>query len=217
ATARLTAAMRAAESARPDRLFDDPFAARLAGAAGEELLDQLGMRDSPIIPVRTRYFDDAIIETMADGIRQLVLVAAGMDTRGYRLGLPGDTVLFELDRPDLLHLKTRLLGTAIPSGTRHPVGVDLVTDFITPLTHAGFRTDQPTCWLVEGLTQYLTESDAHRLIDRVSRHSAPGSHLLIDFVGTSLLESPAMRPVLDRLEERDMTWRYGTDEPETVL
>jgi methyltransferase (TIGR00027 family) len=217
ATARLPAALRAAESARPDRLFHDPFAARLAGAAGEELLDQLGMRDSPIIPVRTRYFDDTITGTAAGGIRQIVVVAAGMDTRAYRLGLPDDTVLFELDRPNLLRLKGELLGAAMPSGTREPIGVDLATNFTVPLVDAGFRADRPTCWLVEGLTQYLTESDVHRMIDRISSHSAIGSHLLIDFIGTSLLESPAMSPMLDRLAERSMTWQYGTEEPETLL
>jgi methyltransferase (TIGR00027 family) len=164
-----------------------------------------------------RYFDDTITETVAGGIRQIVVVAAGMDTRAYRLGLPDDTVLFELDRPNLLRLKGELLGAAMPSGTREPIGVDLATNFTVPLVDAGFRADRPTCWLVEGLTQYLTESDVHRMIDRISSHSAIGSHLLIDFIGTSLLESPAMSPMLDRLAERSMTWQYGTDEPETLL
>ncbi|WP_433758304.1 class I SAM-dependent methyltransferase [Nocardia sp. CA-135398] len=217
ATARLTAALRAAESARPDRLFHDPFAARLAGVAGAELLDQLGMRDSPIIPVRTKYFDDTIAETVSSGIRQIVVVAAGMDARGYRLDLPLDTVLFELDRPNLLRLKDELLGAAKPIGTRLPIGVDLATDFTVALVDAGFRADRPTCWLVEGLTPYLTESEVHQMIDRLSSHSATGSHLLIDFVGTSLLESPAMRPMLDRLAERGMTWLYGTEQPEAQL
>lgn len=217
ATARLTAALRAAESVRPDRLFCDPFAARLAGTVGVELLDQLQMRDSPIIPVRTRYFDDAITGTVSRGIRQIVVVAAGMDTRGYRLDLPEDTVLFELDRPNLLRLKDELLGAAQPIGTRLAIGVDLATDFIVALMDAGFRPDRPTCWLVEGLTPYLSESDVHRLIDRLSTHSAAGSHLLIDFVGTSLLESPALRPMLDGLAERGMAWRYGTEEPEALL
>lgn len=217
ATARLTAALRAAESVRPDRLFRDPFAARLAGTVGVELLDQLQMRDSPIIPVRTRYFDDAITGTVSRGIRQIVVVAAGMDTRGYRLDLPEDTVLFELDRPNLLRLKDELLGAAKPIGTRLAIGVDLATDFTVALTDAGFRPDRPTCWLVEGLTQYLSETDVHRLIDRLSSHSATGSHLLIDFVGTSLLESPALRPMLEGLADRGMTWRYGTEEPETLL
>ncbi|MGQ4619071.1 SAM-dependent methyltransferase [Nocardia sp. R7R-8] len=213
----MTAALRAAESARPDRLFHDPFAARLAGAAGEELIDQLGMRDSPIIPVRTRYFDDAVAEAVGCGIRQFVVVAAGMDTRAYRLDLPDDTVLFELDRPNLLRLKHELLGAALPRGTRQPIGVDLATDFTIPLVHAGFRADQRTCWLVEGLTPYLTESDVRRMLDRITSQSATGSHLLIDFVGTSLLESEAMRPMLDSLAGRGMRWQYGTEEPETLL
>ena len=217
ATARLTAALRAAESARPTPLFNDPFAARLAGAAGEALLDELDMRDSPIIPVRTRYFDDVVRDAVSSGTRQIVLVAAGMDTRAYRLGLPGDATLFELDRPNLLHLKSELLGSAEPSLTRIPIGTDLATDFAGSLAASGFRADRPTCWLVEGLTQYLTEPDVHRLLDRISQQSAVGSCLAIDFVGTSLLDSPAMRPMLDRLAERDMAWHYGNEEPGTLL
>lgn len=216
-TARLTAALRAAESERPDRLFLDPFAARLAGAAGAKLLDELDMRDSPIIPVRTRFFDDAVTEIAAGGIRQFVIAAAGMDTRAYRLDFPVDTVLFELDRPNLLHLKIDLLERAAAKVTLRPIGVDLAADFSGALDEAGFQAGEPTCWLAEGLTPYLTEPDVHRLLDRISELSAPGSRLLIDFVGTSLLESPAMRPMLDRLTERDMTWQYGTEEPEALL
>ncbi|WP_084511046.1 SAM-dependent methyltransferase [Nocardia lijiangensis] len=216
-TSRLTAAIRAAESTRPDRLFTDPFAAQLAGEPGRALLDQLQMHGSPIIPVRTRYLDDMIDEVVGRGVRQIVLLAAGMDSRAYRLDLPTDTVVFELDRPGLLHLKSELLGAATPSCTRVPVGVDLTTDFTTPLVAAGFRAELPTCWLVEGLTQYLTEADVHRLLDRITELSAPGCHLLIDFVGTSLLESRAMRPMLELLAARDMTWQYGNEEPETLL
>ncbi|GAA3048961.1 hypothetical protein GCM10020000_31750 [Streptomyces olivoverticillatus] len=111
-TARLTAALRARESARPDRLFDDPLAASLAGDTGRALLDEFG--DVPAIAVRTRFYDDALTRlcTADDGPRQLVLVAAGMDSRAYRLDLPVGTTVFELDRPELLAVKETLLADA---------------------------------------------------------------------------------------------------------
>lgn len=221
-TGRLTAAMRARETARPDRLFDDPLAATLAGGPGRALLEEMDMADNPTIPVRTRFYDDVLSSGDPGVPRQIVLLAAGMDTRVYRLDLPADSTVFELDRPEVLRFKeTRLAGT--PAGPprarrpRRPVGVDLAADWTPALTAAGFRGDQPTCWVVEGLTQYLTAADVHRLLDRITDLSVPQSCLLIDFVGRSLLESPVMRPMLDEFATRGMTWVYGTEEPEELL
>ncbi|MGI5340904.1 SAM-dependent methyltransferase [Streptomyces sp. CA-181903] len=224
-TARMTAALRARESERPDRLFDDPLAAVLAGDTGRRLADQAGMVEA--IPIRTRYFDD-LIRTVTGGTpgtsgaagipsapgtpRQLVLLAAGMDTRAYRLPLPA-TVLYEVDRPELLRLKESLLGDAVPRCARRvPVGADLAADWAGPLTAAGFRPEEPSCWLVEGLTQYLEERDVLRLLDRITELSAPGSHILAEFVAGSLFHEPAIRSMLSLLERSGAGWRYGTDE-----
>jgi methyltransferase (TIGR00027 family) len=216
-TARLTAAARARESARPDRLFTDPFAERLAGDPGQALLRDTGNVDNPTIAVRTRYYDDALAGVVGAGTRQIVLVAAGMDTRAYRLDLPADTVLFELDRPELLRLKDSLLHDATPRGIRRPVGVDLTADWADPLITAGFRPDRAACWVIEGLFQYLAEPDVHRLLDRVTELSPPGGHLLTDVVGRSLLDSPSMRGMLDALAARGMAWVFGTEHPEDLL
>jgi len=93
-TARWTAAERARESARPDRLFDDPLAMVLAGQAGQALAEAMrgdGTFDNPALAIRTRFFDDVITDAVtARGMRQVVLVAAGMDTRAYRLPVPQD-------------------------------------------------------------------------------------------------------------------------------
>ncbi|MBZ4324146.1 SAM-dependent methyltransferase [Streptomyces huiliensis] len=212
-TARMTAALRARESARPDRLFDDPLAAVLAGDTGRMLADRAGEVDA--IPVRTRYFDDLLLTVTGapDAPRQLVMLAAGMDSRAYRLPLPA-TVLYEVDRPDLLRLKESLLGDAPPRCARRvPVGADLAADWANPLMTAGFRPGEPTCWLVEGLTQYLEERDVLRLLDRITELSAPGSHLLTDFVAGSLFHDASVRPMLSLLERSGAGWRYGTDEP----
>ncbi|GHG65883.1 class I SAM-dependent methyltransferase [Streptomyces griseocarneus] len=217
-TALLTAAMRARESARADALFHDPLAATLAGPSAMAMLETVG--EVAAIPVRTRFFDEAIGGAVGDGgPRQLVIVAAGMDTRAYRLGLPDDVTVYELDRPELLDRKGRLsAGVASPTGRRVAVGVDLAADgWEEDLAGAGFRTDAPTCWLVEGLTQYLREPDVHALFDRISALSAPGSHLLTDFVAAELLAAPEARPMLDRMEEWGSAWHYGADDPEALL
>ncbi|WP_171166987.1 SAM-dependent methyltransferase [Streptomyces sp. I05A-00742] len=216
-TARMTAALRARESERPDRLFDDPLAATLAGDTGRELAERAG--EVQAIPVRTRFFDDLLLRVTAgdDAPRQLVVLAAGMDSRAYRLPLP-TTVLYEVDRPELLRLKESLLGDApVRCARRVPVGADLAADWQAGLLAAGFRPGEAACWLVEGLTQYLEEQDVLRLLDRITELSAPGSHLLTDFVAGSLFHDSAARPMLSLLERSGAGWRYGTDEPEPLF
>ncbi|MCV7175010.1 class I SAM-dependent methyltransferase, partial [Mycolicibacterium sphagni] len=146
-TARMTAAERAAESARPDRLFDDPLAALLAGEVGRELAAHFSRTtpfDNPTVAVRTRFFDDALIALVADPAagEQIVLLAAGMDTRAYRLGFPPGTTVYEVDRPEVLGLKASLLAgvgaeTAAPSCALRPVGADLTHDWPSALRGAG--------------------------------------------------------------------------------
>jgi methyltransferase (TIGR00027 family) len=218
-TGRLTAALRAAETSRDDRLFTDPFAAHLAGAEGRRLLDVFG--DNSTIAVRTRLYDDVVLDA-AGRVRQIVVVAAGMDTRAFRLDLPADLTMFELDRPEVLNLKDRLLadvpdGPPLPRCRRRAVGVDLAADWSDQLRDAGFQAAEPTCWLVEGLLQYLTESDVAVLLDRVTALSSAGSELHIDVVGRSLLDSPAMAPMLDRFAAHHAPWQFGTDRPEDLL
>lgn len=214
-TSRVAAAMRAVESARADRLFADPLAATLAGDEGIGAMDLLGQRGISTIPVRTRYVDDTL--TGIGGVLPIVFVAAGMDTRAYRLDLPAGTVVYELDRPELLALKEHLLESVPPRRARRPVGVDLTTDWAPALTAAGLDPGQPAVWVVEGVMQYLPEDDVHRLLDRVTALAAPGSHLIADFLGRSMLESAAMRPLFEILAGHGMAFRFGTDQPEELL
>jgi methyltransferase (TIGR00027 family) len=223
-TARWTAAERAREADRPDRLFEDPLAEALAGEEGRALGQRMrrgGLFDNPGFAVRTRFFDDALTASLSrpDAASQVVLVAAGMDTRAYRLALPPELAWYELDRPDLLALKDRVLteAGATPRCARHPVGVDLTAEWAGPLTAAGFDPTRPAVWLAEGLIFYLDPDAVHRLLDEITRLSAPGSELFIDTIGQSLLQSPQMRPMRDRLAEHGIPWRFGTDQPEDDL
>lgn len=214
-TSRLTAAMRAVESARPDRLFDDPFAGTLAGDAGRRL--STGMDAGDAIAVRTRFDDDGLRAAVAAGVEQVALVAAGMDTRAWRLDLPARCTLFELDRPALLELKSTLLDGAAPTAARVPVAADLTGDWAGPLLAAGFDPARPTCWIVEGLLQYLPEPSVLALLDEIAARSAPGSHLLTDVVGAGLLASPRARPMLDAMAAAGSPWVFGTDDPGALL
>jgi methyltransferase (TIGR00027 family) len=205
-------------------LFDDPLAEVLAGEQGRALATSMagdGAADTPWIAVRTRFYDDALTASVRvrGTVAQVVLVAAGLDTRAYRLELPDELAWYELDRPDVLSLKDQVLteAGAAPRCERYPVGVDLADDWTSPLIASGFDPARPAMWLVEGLIFYLDRVTVRRLLDKITKLSAPGSELLIDTIGQSLLDSPAMQTFCDRLAEEGTPWRFGTDRPEDDL
>jgi methyltransferase (TIGR00027 family) len=186
-TALGVARIRAGESRRPDRLFEDPYAAAFVAAmpdayAGVQRSDAqraVGAALALHVVIRTKFYDDYLLGATAAGCRQVVLLAAGLDTRAFRLDWPAGIRLFEVDLPEVSAFKQRVLDdtAAAPRCERHAVVADLTTDWRTPLAQAGFDAAVPTAWLVEGLLVYLTRDDAAQLLTDVGALSAPASRL----------------------------------------
>ncbi|MCV7216032.1 SAM-dependent methyltransferase [Mycobacterium crocinum] len=219
-TGLLVAAIRARESTRDDPLFTDPFADKLAGEAGHRILDAAlatsGERTTMQIVVRTRFWDDGLLDAAAS-CRQIVLLAAGMDARAYRLTWPPGTTVFELDQPSVIAAKNALLADDSPTCSRVAIGVDLADDWPASLAAAGFDSATPTAWLIEGLLQYLDEAAVHRLFERIDALAGPGSVLCYDVVGKSLLEAPFMAGLLKSMADNGSPWLFGTDHPEELV
>jgi methyltransferase (TIGR00027 family) len=216
ATARWTAAVRARESARPDRLFDDPWAAVLAGPEGMSWVD--GRPPDSVLPIvlRARSFDDWLLRVAAEhSIRQVVLVAAGLDARAYRLAWPEGTNLFEIDRPAVLHHKAAVLDAAGARAAcaRHAVEADLTAGWGDALVAAGFDPTRPACWLVEGLLFYLSADATTHLLDEISRLSAIEAHLGFDVVNGLVLTSPWTRPWVEMQAAAGAPWIGTMDDP----
>lgn len=221
-TAQWTAAARALETERGDpAILRDPYARTLAAPRGFELLEKnRGSGLTPFIAIRTRYLDESIRQILAENdIRQIVFVAAGMDTRPFRLDWPDDATVYEVDFPALLEEKRRRLSglNALPRVTRHEVAVDLRREWLPELVRAGFDPDRSTLWIVEGLMFFLTPEQATNLLRALGSASAPGSWLGVDFVSQALLRSPFSREFRRNLEEDGTPWLFGTDEPEEYL
>lgn len=216
-TSRWVAAARARESARDDHLFVDPYAVHLAGPQGMGMLQYMGLQATAVIDylaLRTRFLDDLILAATAQGLRQAVILAAGMDARAYRLPWPTGSRVFELDRPEVLAAKATVLDElgATPACERIAIGVDLTRPWVPELLQAGFDPDQPTIWLVEGILPYLTADDVDGLMATISRHSAPGSHLGADVPGEVVTDGHLPLPPGFRIP-----WTFGTDEPASLL
>ncbi|MGA5543148.1 class I SAM-dependent methyltransferase [Mycobacterium sp. NPDC051198] len=205
-TAVMVAAARAGETGRENPLIRDPYAAILVAGAGtgfwETLLDQdvaakIAEVDDEAAKifehmgsyqaVRTHFFDAYFTEAANAGIRQIVILASGLDSRAYRLAWPGDTTVFEIDQPKVLEYKAQTLAAhgAQPSAQRREVAIDLRQDWPKALRDAGFDDSQPTAWLAEGLLMYLPADAQDRLFELVTELSAPGSRIAAETAGVS--------------------------------
>lgn len=129
-TARWVAHFRAVESNRPDALFRDPYAERLAGERGATIAKRLPAGPlSWSIAVRTRVYDDWILDTLATrGFDSVLHLAAGFDTRPYRLPLSAAVRWIEVDLPALIEEKARLLEGEHPRVQLERVGLDLADE-----------------------------------------------------------------------------------------
>ena len=205
ATATGVAVGRALASRGPNPLITDPFAEPLVRAVGVNFFTRIasgeldpahvddngdfGMqRMGAMMGVRTRFFDEFFASAAERGIRQAVIVAAGLDSRAYRLTWPIGTTVFEVDQPKVLEFKTRVLAqhSAEPAADRRDVAADLRDDWSIPLRNKGFDAELPTAWSVEGILPYLTGDAQDTLFSRISELSAPGSRLGIGALGSCL-------------------------------
>ena len=208
--------MRAEESVRADGLFSDPFAERLAGTQGRQLLADFAgdneVASAPIV-IRTRLFDEALLQVQSDGVAQVVILAAGMDARSYRLPWQDGTTVYEVDQPQVTATKNERLAGERPRCRRVAVGIDLAEGWPKALQSQGFDSSSRTVWLIEGLLQYIDASAVDRLFARVDALSAPGSVLLYDVVGKTMLEAPFLQSTLEFMEKLRAPWIFGSDTP----
>lgn len=225
-TALGVAAVRARESRRMDRLFDDPYAQAFLDAAPGVLPDgPVSERDlaawGPMASLgtvfyahgvlRTRFFDDYLLAATAAGCRQVVLLAAGLDTRAFRLAWPDGMRVFEVDLPDVLEFKQRVLAeqAARPRCERVIVPTDLRGRWSSTLVAAGFQDAVPTAWLAEGLLIYLSAEHAARLLTAVSELSAPGGQLAFEHGGMVADSLLARARAMPAMAEYTALWQGG--------
>ena len=225
-TSRWMAAARARESGRVDRLFEDPLAAALAGPEGFAWLESMeaaARSEGPgLYPViRTRFFDDFLLDSCRRlGVRQVVLPAAGLDVRAFRLDWPSGTRLYEMDLPEVLDAKEAVIhdAGAKPGCARLMVGVDLKSaSWPEALLNRGYRPESPSVWLIEGLLFYLTRNSVNELLEKVGALTAPGSLLGLDLMNRGLFFSPIAWLMQAALARRGAPGRFGTNEPEMLM
>lgn len=195
-TALFVAAARALEARKADPLAVDAYAEMFCRAVAGPWADLLdgSAPDHPLLSeefgthfvtyqgARTRFFDDYFRAAADAGVRQIVVLAAGLDSRAYRLDWANDTTVFELDQPSVLEFKRRTLADygATARALRHEVAVDLREDWPTALRDSGFRDDEPSAWIAEGLLIYLPAAAQEQLFRGIDALACPGSRLALE-------------------------------------
>jgi methyltransferase (TIGR00027 family) len=223
-TAVMVAAARAAETDKPEPLIRDPYARILVTGAGtgvwekmldSDLLDKVADIDAEAAAifehmrgyqaVRTHFFDAHFAAATDAGIRQVVILASGLDSRAYRIEWPAGTTVYEIDQPKVLEYKASTLEShgATPSADRREVAIDLRQDWPAALIAEGFDPKAPTAWLAEGLLMYLPADAQDRLFTQISELSAPGSRIAAETAANHGDERrQEMRERLDRVAEK---------------
>jgi methyltransferase (TIGR00027 family) len=220
-----TATMVAAQRALSNRegLIDDPFAEPLVRAVGldffiraldgeielEDVDPEFNMRRAAEgMTVRTRWFDTLFTDAATAGVRQAVILAAGLDARAFRLPWPDGTTVYELDQPEVIDFKTKTLIDlgAQPKADRRTIAIDLRNDWPKALLDNGFDASQPTAWIAEGLLIYLPPEAQDLLFDRINELSAPGSRVATEHIpDVTMFSDERSQRIRDRLK------KYGHD------
>jgi methyltransferase (TIGR00027 family) len=195
-TALFVATARALEAQKPDPLALDPYAEVFCRAVGGNVADVLdgkipdhelktpdwGEHFVNFQGARTRFFDDYFRKAADDGVRQVVILAAGLDSRAFRLAWPDQTTIFELDRPQVLDFKRDVLAEqgAKPNAERREVAIDLREDWPQALRDSGFDSTKPSAWIAEGLLIYLPADAEEQLFSGIDALASPGSHVAVE-------------------------------------
>src|SRR6202012_2117225 len=195
-TALFVATARALEAQKPDPLVVDPYAevfCRAVGGGGADILDgkipdhqlktaDFGENFVNFQAARTKYFDEYFRRAAEAGVRQVVVLAAGLDSRAYRLDWPAATTIFELDQPQVLDFKREVLADAgaQPRAERPEIAVDLREDWPQALRDSGFDPAKPSAWIAEGLLVYLPVDAREKLFIGIDALASAGSHVAVE-------------------------------------
>ena len=231
ATALGVAAARAAETESEHPLIDDPFARVFLDAAGEGMWSWFSAPDLPkeitdaepdlplrmksmvdYMAARTVFFDQFHLDAANAGVRQVVILAAGLDSRAWRLPYPDGTTVFELDQPKVLQFKGSTLEQhgAQPTAELVNVPVDLRHDWPEALQQAGFDPSLPSVWTAEGLLPFLPAAAQELLFERVDALAAPGSRIAVEAPGPGFMDPDAQAKQREQMQRiRDLAAKLG--------
>ncbi len=174
-TAYLVAMYRALETESANSLFQDPYARKLAGGLGEMLAEVVGSQKQAkdVIAIRTYLIDELIEQIIStEGIDTVVNLAAGLDTRPYRLSLPSSLRWIEIDLPEIIDYKAQILLSAKPNCILERCQLDLIDIQLRNNLFSEINTAGKQILVVtEGLLSYLSSEQVASLTSNLCEQS----------------------------------------------
>lgn len=218
-TALITAAARAVGNNQDSPLVIDPYSELLAGEDGKKLLQEFGELFALLETIRTKFFDDAVLEAVKSGKKQVVDLGAGLDTRPYRMDLPKDLLWFEVDYAPILEYKRKILANSKPAVVPIDIHQDVTKLSLQDLVSKGFDPSKQSVWVAEGLIAYLTGEQAEQLLDLISAASKSGSELIFNCPNKATMQfSDATKKRIEFMNRLDAKWVFsGWDRPAEML
>ena len=174
-TARWVAVYRAMESERPDAIFRDPYARRLAGAKGEKIVAMMkdGRAMAWAMIVRTAVFDEVIAARIASGANVVVNLAAGLDARPWRMKLPPTLRWIDVDLPGILNYKTEMMRDVAPHCQYEAVTLDLTDATARAALFTRIGAESKNVLVIsEGLLIYLPATEVRGLAEALAAEPA---------------------------------------------
>ena len=236
ATALGVASARAGDTESENPLINDPFARVFLDAAGDGMWNWFGnpelppeiVEAEPDVPrrmqgmrdymaSRTAFFDQFFLNANNAGVRQAVILAAGLDARAWRLPWLGGTTVYELDQPKVLEFKLSTLRQrgALPRCDLVDVPVDLRRDWPTALQQVGFDDSAPSAWTVEGLLMFLPAAAQDLLFERIQALAAAGSRIAVEATGPDFNNPEVRERQRSQMQRyRELAVRLGLEQPE---
>lgn len=227
----LSTALRATEAFRPEheRICDASFDVKMLSTLWRTLLlpgartfvagylATVAMGTPGMLFCRTRFIDDALTDSLANGLEQVVCLGAGFDTRAYRIPGIERTRFFELDLPTAQSLKRERIQKALGSVPDHVtfVPIDFERQSIKDeMAAAGFRPGAKTFFIWEGVIQYITAGAVEAVLSFAATTS-PGSQIAFTYIRQGIIDGSARsmidKRIMSRVERRGMPWVYGLD------
>jgi len=213
-TGKWVAIFRADESERPDAVFDDPFARRLAGKQGEEIADNIGFsrENSWSFVARTFLFDEFIKQHVEQGYDMIINLAAGHDARPYRMQLPPSLQWIEVDLPEILSYKEEILANEKPNCALQRIRQDLSDDKARKELFKDLGNKSNNALIIsEGLIAYLDNKAVGALAEDLSAQKS-FKHWVLDLMSPGLLAM--LQKEMRALEEAKMPLKFAPDEGE---
>ena len=214
-TARWVAFFRAEESERPDAVFHDPFARRLAGDKGEQIANaiEFSRKNSWSFVARTYLFDEFIKQHVEQGYDMIVNLAAGLDARPYRMQLPKTLQWIDVDLPAMINYKNEILQNEIPNCELRSIALDLAYRKTRLELFRQLNSECKKALVVtEGLIIYLTSKQVAELANDLSSQNH-FRRWIFDMVSPALLEM-AQKEMGPALKESGAVFQFAPEEGE---